>query len=108
MLFLCLVEDALDVLTRIWQPLSPDDGLEYLLQLCLLVIVHNTWAIDEIYPLGVGDVLPALGLSWNGGHLATILFHEGIDNRTLATVGVSNETDRDVLLVFVNNIKLLQ
>mmetsp|Transcript_35416 Transcript_35416/g.54194 ORF Transcript_35416/g.54194 Transcript_35416/m.54194 type:complete len:214 (-) Transcript_35416:545-1186(-) len=73
-----------------------------------MLVVHDTRAIDEVDSLGEGDVLPSLGLSGHGSHTAAVLLHEGVDDGTLSSVRVSDQTHTDVLLVLVQEVELLQ
>jgi len=65
-------------------------------------------AINQIYSLRQGDVLPCLCLSWNGSHTAASLLHQGIDDTTFACVRVPNEANGNVFLVLVKDVELLQ
>jgi hypothetical protein len=52
--------------------------------------------------------LPDLGLSGNRGYCADLLLLEGIDDAAFTDVGVSNQTDRNLLLVGMQNRELSQ
>jgi hypothetical protein len=107
-LTLGLIYDGVNIDFGVGDSFGADDGLEDLVSLTFTLIIHNTWAINQIYALSQRDVLPDFGLSWNGGDLAHGLAFQGIDDRGFTDIRISNETHTDVLLVFVQNIKLLK
>ena len=80
--------------------LDSDDSLEHLLGLGVASgRGNNSRAIDEVDAAHQGDVLPDFGLSGDGSSLANGLLLQRVDDGGLANVGVSNETDRNLLLV---------
>ena len=74
------VDNGLDVVFGVGDALSPDNTLENLIGLSLVNIVHNSRAINQVDSLSHLDVLPDLSLTGNGGHLATCLLHQRVDN----------------------------
>ncbi len=57
--------------TNAYQVFHTDHALEH--NVCLVIfvlVVDNTWAVDEKDALHEGDVLPHLGLTWHWRHLA--------------------------------------
>lgn len=80
--------------------LDPDDSLENLLALRVACRGgDDSRAVDEVDAAHEGDVLPHLGLSRDRGSLADGLLLERVDDGRLADVGVSYESDTDLLLV---------
>ena len=65
-------------------------------------------AVDEEDALHQGDVLPDLGLTWDGRDLAHLLLPQGIDDGRLAGVGVADEADGYLLAVLVQLRELAQ
>lgn len=59
----------------------------------------DSGTIDEINPTHQRDVLPDLRLSRDGRSLADGLLLERIDDRGFTDVGVSDESDRNLLFV---------
>jgi len=64
-------------------------------------VIDDSRAIDQEDTPEQGDVLPHFGLAWNRSDFAHSLRSQGVDDGTLANVGVSNESDADLLLVLV-------
>lgn len=60
---------------------------------------YDTRTIDQVDSLHQGNVLPDFCLSWNRSDRAHLLLLDGVDDARLADVGVSDETDRNLLLV---------
>ena len=85
------IKDGLDVGLWIWDPLSADHSLEHLISVGLTLVIDNTWAIDQINALRKRNILPHFGLTRNGCHFATRLFHECIDHGRLADVRIANK-----------------
>lgn len=73
-------KDGVDVLRRVRHLLGSDHALEHLLRVRLVLVVHDTRAVDQVNSLCQGDVLPRLGFSRNGRHSAACLLHESIDH----------------------------
>ena len=103
-----LVKDGLDVLCGVGNLLGAHNTFEYLFCVRLMLIVHNTRAVDEINTLRQRDVLPRLGLARDRCDPAACLLHERVDDGALADVGVPDETHADVLLVLVKDVELLE
>lgn len=88
------------MIRRLRQVFNTNNALEHLG--CLIILCrwrHNTRAVDEVDAAHQGDVLPDLGFTGDGSHIADLLLLEGVDNGRLADVGVANEADRDLLAV---------
>lgn len=80
--------------------LDTNDSLEDLLRLGVTSGGGNdSGAVDEVDAAHEGDVLPDLGLSGNGSGLANGLLLERVDDGRLSDVGVTDEADRNLLLV---------
>ena len=62
---------------------------------------YDTRTIDKVYPLRQGDVLPNFGFTGYRGNLAHFAAFQGVDDAALSNVRVSNETNRDLLLIGV-------
>lgn len=62
---------------------------------------HHTRAIDQVDAFHERDVLPYFCFARDGGDGADFLLTEGIDDRGLASVGVADEADGDLLAVGV-------
>jgi len=107
-LWLNLFENGVDILRRIGHFLSSAHALQYLIGVRLILIVHDTRTIDQIDPLRQSEVLPCLCFAWDRSYFATGLLHEGVDDRALACVRISYQSNTDVLLIFMKNIKLFQ
>jgi hypothetical protein len=68
----------------------------------------NTGAINEVNSLHQCDILPHLGLTRNGSDCADLLVTKGVDDGGLARVGVSNQTNRNLLTVGVERRELTE
>jgi hypothetical protein len=69
---------------------------------------NDTRTINEIDTLHQGDVLPNLGLTRDGGNRADLFGLECVDDGRFTSVGVSNETHRDLLAVTVKGGELTE
>jgi hypothetical protein len=58
---------------------------------------HTAGTVDEVDALHECDVLPHLGLTGNGRDCADLLVAECVDDGGLAGIGITNETDGDLL-----------
>lgn len=74
------LKNCLYVLRGLRDFFGSDDTLQDLLCLSLVLIVHDTWAIDQVDALGQGDILPDLGLSRNWCYFAAGFLHQSVDN----------------------------
>jgi len=63
------------VLRWVRELLGSDHALQDFLYLCLVFIVHDTWAIDQVDTLGQSDILPDLGLPGNRRYFAAGFLH---------------------------------
>jgi hypothetical protein len=103
------LQQEVDVTRRVGKVLDTNDTLEDLLRLGVPRRGgDDTGAIDEVDTPHKGDVLPDLGLSRDRSGLANGLLLERVDDRRLADVGVTDETDRDLLLVRVEGRELTE
>jgi len=70
--------------------------------------MHNSRAIDQVNSLGQSNILPHFGLSRDWGNSAAVLFHQGVDHWRFSDVGVADQTNRNVFLIFMEDIELFQ
>ena len=68
--------------------------------------VHDARTVDEVDALHQRDVLPHLGLARDGGNSAHLFAAQGIDDGTLANIGVADKTNRNLLFVRVEVAEL--
>lgn len=90
MFVLNLVENTLYILSRIRDFLSSDYTFHYLFLFSLIFIIHNSRAINQINSFGESNILPNFGLPRNWCNFAASLFHEGVNDGTLADIRISN------------------
>lgn len=69
---------------------------------------HNTRTINEIDTLHKSDVLPDFGFTRNRSNIAHLLSLQSVDDGRLASVGISNKTNLNLLLVAVQAGELSQ
>ena len=74
------VKDWLDVRLGVGDSLCSHHPFEDLIGVTFTLIINDTWTVDEVDAFGQGDVLPDLGLSRDGRHLAARLFHQRVDD----------------------------
>ncbi len=67
---------------------------------------YDTRTIDEIDPFHQGNILPDFGFSRNRCNVANLLLFESVDDATFPNVWISNETDRNLFLVRVEDREL--
>lgn len=95
---LALLQGSSDILLRVLDVLNTDDATQ---ENVLFSVGHVWWddtrTVNEVNALHQGDVLPDLGLSGNRCNSADLLLTKSVDDGRLASVGVSDETDRDLL-----------
>ena len=78
-----------------------DDTFEDEIRLSLPSRVNYTRAIDEENTSHERNVSPNFGLSGNWGDFTDLLGANGIDDGGLPNVWITDETDRDLLLIRV-------
>lgn len=67
---------------------------------------NNSGTIDEVNPSHEGDVLPTFGLSSDRSSLADGLLLKSVDDTRFTDIGVSDESDGNLLLVGEEGRKL--
>ena len=86
---------------------SPDTTFQHTLNIIFaLVDVNGSWTIDKIYPFGEGDILPYFGLAWDRGSFAYSFLFQRIYHTWFAYIGITNETNADIFLITVEDVKL--
>jgi len=102
------VQNSLYILRRVWDFLSSYYTFEDLLCVGLVLVMHNSRAIDQVNSLGQSNILPHFGLSRDWGNSAAVLFHQGVDHRRFSDVGVADQTNGNVFLIFMEDIELFE
>lgn len=69
---------------------------------------YNTRTIDQVDSLHQGNVLPDFRLSWDRGDSADLFLFDRIDDARFTDIGVSDETDRYLLLVRMKDRELTE
>ena len=88
------------MLRRVVEVLDADDTLEHRVGRGVLrAVVDDPGAVNQEHALGQRDVLPDLGLPWDGPDVADLFGAQRVDHGRLADVWVADKADRDVLLV---------
>ena len=108
LLLFSLVQNSTDILSWVRDFLSPDNALQHLLCVSLILVMDYPRAIDQINSLSHCNILPNFCLSRDGRHPAAMLFHKSVNNRTLTNVWVSDQANRNIFLIFMKDIELFQ
>jgi hypothetical protein len=107
--WLGFLQDHVNVESRLINLFNSNATFEYHINIIFtIMIIHNSRAINEIDALGQCDVLPDSCFSWNRCTLANFFLFQGVDNGRFSYIRISNETNTDMLLVFVQIIELSQ
>jgi len=105
---LSFIKDCLNVLRWIRHLLCSYNTLKNFLRVCLVLIMDNSRAINQINSFGQCDILPNFCLTRDWSDFTAMLFHKCIDNRGFTDVWISNKTNTDIFLVFMQDVELLQ
>jgi hypothetical protein len=79
-LLVCSIQDALNMDFWFLDLLSSHYSLQYNISLCIIRVVDDSRAVDEVDSLGHSDVLPHFGLSRHRGYFTDLLLSESIDD----------------------------
>lgn len=68
----------------------------------------DTGTVNEVDPAHEGDVLPYFGFTRDRSHCAYFFLFECVDDAGFTSVGVADESDRDLFLVRVEHRELTE